>query len=108
MKRIYHQINNSESRKRQKIVIDNENADFPQINNLESIKHQKIAINNGYVAIINNSKLNAFDNFDLLNNIQMNNLTLDEMDILRKILDKKIRKYMQKIGDIEQILNIYL
>ena len=49
-----------------------------------------------------------YEQFDLLDNIQMDNLTLDEMNQLRKILDKKIRKYMQKMGNIEQILNIYL
>ena len=73
------------------------------INNLETNKRQKI--NN---KITNIQQINAFDNFDLLDNIQMDNLTLDEMNQLRKILDKKIRKYMQKMGNIEQILNIYL
>ena len=59
------------------------------INNLETNKRQKI--NNK----INNIKqINTFDNFDLLDNIQMDNLTLDEMNQLRKILDKKIRKNM--------------
>jgi|TARA_B110000858_G_scaffold96149_1_gene110761 nicotinate-nucleotide pyrophosphorylase len=73
------------------------------INNLETNKRQKI--NN---KITNIQQINTFDNFDLLDNIQMDNLTLDEMNQLRKILDKKIRKYMQKMGNIEQILNIYL
>ena len=76
---------------------------YNSTNNLETNKRQKI--NN---KITNIQQINTFDNFDLLDNIQMDNLTLDEMNKLRQILDKKIRKYMQKMGNIEQILNIYL
>tara|TARA_B100000780_G_C21126993_1_gene457823 strand:- start:4598 stop:4957 length:360 start_codon:yes stop_codon:yes gene_type:complete len=52
--------------------------------------------------------INAFSKSDLTDNIQIESLSLDEMQQIRSVLDKKIRKYMQTLGEIEQILNIYL